>query len=389
MPEESFAHALRRLRGTLSVRDVARLASVGKSTVGDLETGRRQPTSAVAAALDAALHAGGQLVRLAEAPPGTPVREQAAALQRGLVDALAAGPMSAASLEEWEYTIVRHGRATRWRPEADLLPELVSDFGDLQRLLAHRHPVQVRRRLVLAAAQMSGLMALTLLKLGDPASRDWWRTGRAAAAAAEDRAALSWMYAQESYQLYYGSDLEGAVELAARAQHLAGGLPCVGVALAAPLEARALALLGRREQAADALQRAAAALQRLPAEQHVASAFGYSESQLAFHSGNAWTHLGETERAWEHQRRALEIYPESDRMDRALIQLDRAVCLAQDGDPAQAAAHAVATLDALPEEHRSALIIYRAQELAARVPEARSVLEVRVLREVLELPAGS
>ncbi|SNT34545.1 LOG family protein [Actinacidiphila glaucinigra] len=150
----------------------------------------------------------------------------------------------------------RHGRATRYRPE--LVPELMADVADLRLVLAHRHPEPTRRHLIQCLAQLSGLMALTLLKLGDPAARDWWPTSRAAAATSEDRTTLAWMYAQETYQLYYTGNLHGAVELAARAQHYAGGLPCVGSALAAPLGARALAQLGRREETKTTLEAAEA-----------------------------------------------------------------------------------------------------------------------------------
>ncbi|MFJ3883019.1 helix-turn-helix domain-containing protein [Streptomyces sp. NPDC090077] len=387
MPE-AFGEALRRLRGSRSVRDVAQLAACGKTYVSDLETGRRQPTAAIAAALDHALGAGGELIALADVRPGASPLDQADALQQGLHQALAAGPLTDASLDEWEYTVSRHGRATRYRPEGELLPELLADFTDLRLVLTHRQSTAARKRLTIAVAQMSGLMALTLLKLGNQRSRAWWRTGRAAAAAAEDRSTLSWMYAQEAYQLYYNGDLEGAVELAARAQHLAGGLPCVGPALAAPLEARALALLQQRDGAEEALGRAEAALERLPAAERIGSAFGYSESQLRFHAGNAWTHLAEIDRAAEQQARALELYPQCDHTDRALIALDQAICAAVAGDAAAAAAHATTTIVGLPEEHRSALIIYRAREVAARVPEARTVPEVRVLREVLALPPG-
>lgn len=380
-----FSDALHRLRGSRSIRDVASLAACSKTQVSDLESGRRKPTAAMAAALDRALGANGELIALAALRADRPILDQAAALHRGLADVLAAGPMSTTSLEEWEYTVARHGRATRWRPEAALLPELLGDFADLQRVLGHRHPQHIRQRLTLFVAQMSGLMALTLLKLGDPASRDWWRTGRAAAAAAEDRATLSWMYAQEAYQLYYGGDIEGAVELACRAQHHAGGLPCVGPALAAPLEARAQAILGRHDQTVAALDAAETALGRLRPDQQIASAFGYSESQLRFHSGNAWTHLGQTACAREQQDRALELYPDTDYTDRALVQLDQAACLAIDGDPGGAAAHAADAIVSLPEQHRSALIIYRARDLADTVPDGR---ESRVLREVLALPPG-
>jgi tetratricopeptide (TPR) repeat protein len=370
------------------VRDVAQLAACGKTHVSDLENGKRQPTRAIATALDRAVGARGELIALADARPDSSSLDQADALQRGLHQALAAGPLTDASLDEWEYTVGRHGRATRYRPEAELLAELLADFTDLRLVLTHRQSAVARKRLTIAVAQMSGLMALTLLKLGDGRSRAWWRTGKAAATAAEDRSTLSWIYAQEAYQLYYSGDLEGAVELAVRAQHLAGGLPSVGPALAAPLEARALAVLQQRDGVAEALARAEVALRQLPEPERIGSAFGYSESQLRFHAGNAWTHLGETARAAEQQARALELYPQRDHTDRALVALDQAICAAADGDSAAAAAHATTTIVGLPEEHRSALIIYRAREVAARVPEARTVPEARALREVLALPPG-
>lgn len=370
------------------MRDVAQLALCSKTHVSDLEQGKRQPTPQLAASLDQALGARGELIALADVRPGSDPLEQADLLQQGLHEALAAGPLSDSTLEEVAYTVARHGRATRYRPEQQLFPELLADFQDLRLLLTKKHPEKTRKRLTIAAAQMSGLMALTLLKLGNDRSRAWWRTGRQAAAAAEDRATLSWMYAQEAYQLYYGHDLDGAVELACRAQQLAGGLPCVGPALAAPLEARAYALLGRGEESGAALAAAEVALERLPVVDQVASAFGYSESQLRFHSGNALTHLGETGRAGEQLERALELYPAADHTDPALIRLDQAMCSAIDGDLAGAASQATQAIVDLPPEYRSALIIFRAGDVAARVPEAQAVPEGRVLREVLALPPG-
>jgi transcriptional regulator with XRE-family HTH domain len=386
---ETFGEALRRLRGTRSIRDVARLANCGKTVVSDLETGRRQPTVAMAEALDDALEAGGQLIALAAAPPGTPAALRAAQLQAGFADQLSAGEVTTVSLEEWEFTIARHGRATRYRPEGELLDDLLSDFSDLRALLAHRQAPQTRRRLLAACASLSGLLALTLLRLGDPGARAWWRTGRAAATQAEDRPVLAWIYAQESYQLYYGGDHAGALELAVRAQQLAGGLPCVADALAAPLEARVHARAGRRTETADALLRAERALDRLTPEDQQQSALGYDAAQFAFHSGSAWTLLHDTARAWEHQQRALELYPAEQRLDRALVQLDRAECLTHDGRPADGAGLAVETIEALPAEHRSALLLYRARDLANSVPRTDQRLsEVRVLHDLLALPSA-
>ena len=389
MVVETFGQALRRLRGTLSVRDLAQLANCGKTVVSDLENGKRSPTSVMACALDAALEAHGELISLAANPPETPLAKRAALLHAGFAEQLAAGPMTAASLEEWQFTIARHGRATRYRPERELLSDLLADFSDLRTLLNHRHPPTARKQLLSACSYLSGLVALTLLKLGDPSARDWWRTGRTAATQADDRPTLAWIYAQESYQLYYGGDRDGAAELAASAQQLAGGLPCVADALAAPLEARVHALAGRRDDMVNALSRAERAVARLAPEDRQPSALGYDEAQLAFHAGNAWTSLHETEHAWEQQQRALELYPEENRTDRTLILLDRAVCLSWDGDAATGVQLATDSVLALPVEYRSALILYRVRDLADSVTETGTQLpEVRNLRDVLALPSA-
>ncbi|TYB61394.1 helix-turn-helix transcriptional regulator [Nonomuraea sp. PA05] len=65
MGREGFGEALRRLRlrAGLSVREVARRATCGKSYVSDLEHGRRcAPSMPVVQALDQAVHAHGELV---------------------------------------------------------------------------------------------------------------------------------------------------------------------------------------------------------------------------------------------------------------------------------------------------------------------------------------
>lgn len=65
--EVTFARELRRLRGTMTLRELARRAACSKSLISDLEHRRRSPTPAITRALDKALGAGGRLVFLAEA----------------------------------------------------------------------------------------------------------------------------------------------------------------------------------------------------------------------------------------------------------------------------------------------------------------------------------
>jgi hypothetical protein len=115
------------------------------------------------------------------------------------------------------------------------------------------------------------------------------------------------------------------------------------------------------------------------------SGFGYSRSQLHFHSGNTWTHLRQSIRAREEHTRALEFYPDSDHTDRAPIELDLAACLVADGDPEGAALLAAQTLTTLPPEYRSALVTSRAREVVDTVPNGR---ELQVLHDALAPPPG-
>lgn len=66
---ETFGEALRRWRGELPIRELARRAHCGKSHISTLESGRSFPSLRIAAALDKTLNAGGELVELAGRPP--------------------------------------------------------------------------------------------------------------------------------------------------------------------------------------------------------------------------------------------------------------------------------------------------------------------------------
>lgn len=96
--------------------------------------------------------------------------------------------------------------------------------------------------------------------------------------------------------------------------------------------------------------------------------------------------LHNTGAAWTAQERALALYPTSDYMDRALTQLDRADCLAHDGDPT-AMTHATAALLDLTAEQRAGLILTRAQGIFDSLPTAhRALPTARELHDVLMLP---
>jgi tetratricopeptide (TPR) repeat protein len=312
-------------------------------------------------------------------------------VRRGLHEVLAGGALQEASLEDWELTVTRYGAATRDRAASTILSDLLADVGELRRTFAQCRSISGMRRLTRVAAHIAGLMCLTLIKLDERgAFRGWAATARVAALEAEDPQTYSWVLAQEAYGHFYSDDFPEAVRVARHAQTVAPKTPCVGSVLAAALEARALGVLGRADETHAALREAEAILMGLDDATVAASAFGYDEAQLRFHEGNALTHLGDTKAAWRAQERALALVPAADFMDRALTRLDRAVCLARDGDASAAASEALDTLMGLSPEQRRGIISRRAEQLVARLPERRRAPSTaRELRDLLMLPAST
>jgi tetratricopeptide (TPR) repeat protein len=315
----------------------------------------------------------------------TDVFQQVEQLRRGLHDAVSAESISRVGLDEWEQTVRTHGQATRFHPARQVLAELASDFIELQRLLERRHSASTLRRLARATAHMAGLMFLTLIKLNEPlAARNWARTARIAADEAGDNAVRSWVRAQEAYVYFYAGDYADAVTVARHAQALAGRTNCVGVPLAAALEARALAVLGRSSEVAPAMERAQVSLATLDKESLIPSAFGYNEAQLHFHQGNAYTHLGDTKRARAAHEAALSLVPRSDFLDRTLVHLDMAACHARDGDVQQALTIASNALQHLSAEQRQGLVALRGREILRSLPQQqRELPAVRDFRDLL------
>lgn len=308
-------------------------------------------------------------------------------LRQGLNDALSEGTMAEASLDDWERTIIRYGRATRARPAGVLLDDLSADLAELRRAMQRYRSASALRRLTRVAAHMSGLMCLTLCKLDDrPAFRRWARTARLAADEAGQLETYSWVLAQEAYGHYYSADLLEAIDVARHAQAVVRVTPCVGAALAAALEARAHAAMGRHQETREALGRAEGILSRLDGDALAPSAFGYNEAQLRFHEGNAFTHLRDARLALTAQERALELCAPGDYTDWAMTRLDRASCLTVTGETTDALHYATETLITLSEPQRQGIITVRGYEILNALPKDQQALPAaRELRELLML----
>jgi tetratricopeptide (TPR) repeat protein len=336
------------------------------------------------------VQAGRDAIAAESEVPGLIFADRMELLRQSLDDALIDGAMAEASLDDWEQTVVRYGRATRDRSAGLVLGDLSNDLADLQRALQRYRSASSLRRLARVTAQMSGLMCLTFCKLDDRlAVRRWARTARIAASEAGDPETISWVLAQEAYGHYYAGDLREAVGMARNAQAVVPGVPYVGAALAAALEARAHAAMGERLETSAALGRAEDITARLDGDALIPSAFGYNEAQLRFHAGSAHTHLRDTRAALRAQDRALELCMPGDYTDWAMTRLDRAACLVFSGEITEALAYAADTLSALTEDRRSGIITRRGYQILAALPSAeRKMPAVRDFRDLLMLSSN-
>ncbi len=319
----------------------------------------------------------GMLLRLltdAAAAPDSRFFGAADHLRRQLDDALLGRTVSVTMLDHWEETTAGHGAKYMSVPPLRLLCDVLLDFGDIRRMCAERQPIECAERLCRLAGQLAGLTGMAMINLGDQRlARSFFRTARTAADETGDRRLRAWVAAREALvPLYYG-DPRDAAALARAGTDLAGRKPCVAGVMAPVIEARALARLagrGRREaldRVRGTLDRAHDTLGELPAADSAGTAFGYTERQLFFHEGDALVTLGDYQGATRAFAHALRLYSPAEFLDRALVMLGEARCLAEADEPEQALRLGRDTLVSLPGQHRTEIVVHAARGLGELV----------------------
>ncbi|MFD5557155.1 hypothetical protein ACFWIA_25375 [Streptomyces sp. NPDC127068] len=299
------------------------------------------------------------LLGLIGAAAVSPAAVEAIREERRRMDAALEGAaVGEVTLDRWESTVQDYARAYQSLPPQDLLADLLADFGEVRRVLEGRQPIRQRRRLCRVAGQLSLLAGIFASALGaHREARGFFHTGRLAAAEAGDLHLEGTAIVRSAIvSLYYGTPTAAYTE-AARALHLLGTAQGPSTVRALLVEARALARMGRAQEALPLLRLAEDVFGRLSAEDREHVAFGYTERQFAFHLGNAWTHLGRPDAAWTVQQRALSAYSPSEYLDPTLILIDRATCLARSGEPEEAYRVASEALVKLPTVHRTGMVV--------------------------------
>lgn len=273
---------------------------------------------------------------------------------------------------------------TRSSP-TEILQPLLYDIHEIQDLISMRQPALIQVRLSESTSALSLLVADALMKLGEISRASYWySTARTAADDTHNNQLRALVHAQEAMLPYYFGRVARAVELARTARALTAK-PNDTLALATAAEARGLARLGDQDGARSALTAAwdlVEALEPGPAER----AFQFDDKRLFLYASSTLTHLGDTDRARDVQRQALDKYDqETDSIiDPALIRLDAAVCAGLDGDVDEACGVAAQTVTSLPDDHRTEIVIAKAKAVVPAIPSRhQGHRAVEQLRELL------
>lgn len=405
---EAFGPTLRRLRMQrgLSLRGLSAQVNYDYGYLGQVERGVRQPTAKLASACDRALNADGALVRAYENQAvehdmqRRTVLRTLAALAAGSAAPLVAleavrhgiGHAVDADHDEWQQIALDYGHAFYTTPPIQLMQQLTADLTVLQEVIAAERASN-RASLYRAAGQLSVLVALTLVGLGQPnlAGR-WWYTARSAADRSGDVDAQVMVRGWEVVNgCYDGRPLGQVIALSEEAVALAGRTATAAVAGMLGGRAQVLALAGRHSEAVATLRQVADVTDRLPAHavSDAESLWCWPEHRLRHTESYVYAHCDNVAAADAAQERALQLYPDTQARLRTQVGLHRAACLVRSGDVGDGLRLAVQLLDELPADQHNALVYEIARQVADALPSTeRDRTEARDLYERLPPTVG-
>jgi hypothetical protein len=264
--------------------------------------------------------------------------------------------------DAWERAAFDYAHKIDRLPASTILPDLLTDFAELNLFISRAHD-SVRRRLINAAAQLAALTAYELTVIGDPhGAGRWWRTAAHAADESGNRDTASHIRGKAAaLSLYAGSSELTVVRAAEETITLSHGRPSSGLASAQGAKAQAFAQLGRFDEAEQALTDLTRVFERMPSHATAdrTSVWGWSEQRLHHVASYVHTHAGDLNRAQEAQDSAVALYPADSFLARAQIELHRAGGLIRTGDTDTGAQHMMQVMEGLPSPHRNDAMLRR------------------------------
>jgi transcriptional regulator with XRE-family HTH domain len=343
MDVETFGKALRRLRADMSLRELASLAHCSKSHIADLESGRRSPSTPVAAALDEALGAKGVLVALADH------RQRAVIWPTASMDALPPAEMTLVDPRRFiNGDVVEELRAQLEASKADdgvlgpsaALPRAQAVLAAVQHSVREVRP-PIRQRLLTVGADAAEFVGWLYRDLGDLSTAPYWYDRAIEwAQEADDGPMQGYVLLRKSQLAYDRRDALKVLTLAEAAGLARWQLPTQVRAEVALQRARGYAMVGEPLDKVElTLGEARQWLDEFESSRHsdtqLSGSFGLAD--LTLRTASCYIEAGQPARATELYHTVLQGDSLS-RRDQGYFLARRAYSLALAGHPDEAAA---------------------------------------------------
>ncbi|MGW4412821.1 helix-turn-helix domain-containing protein [Nonomuraea sp. NPDC004702] len=420
-----FGQVLRRLRGDMPVRTLARRGNISPSYVTMLEKGTANPSLKTAVSLDHALGAYGALVEafVSDAPEPRNAILGAPTDQNGFVPTVDRAGMRAAdngedatkrrqlfglaasagalgfdeivrqgldlattpdrSAEDWDIARADHLHALRTRPPARVVRDLSIDLYVLRQQIEGARGEELTE-LHRVAAVLAAIQANALTRMSDHGSAiRWWSTAKKNADASRDLDLSLLVRGEEAIHGLYGQrEPETVLRLIEHARRLTPR-PWPRLMTA---QAKALALLGRPAEATATLHALHDHMDR--------GAVGdrwdfFRPDQIPFAESWVAAYAGDEAAADAARDKVLRIIPERSYQYRVNARLHEAISTAALGGVDEGARIAANVIDSLPAQFRTNHIRETARMVLRAVPiteQARP--SVTDLRSMLAIEAG-
>ncbi|WP_067452539.1 hypothetical protein [Actinomadura macra] len=287
-------------------------------------------------------------------------------------------------IDDWHLTVSDHLHALRTQSPAQVRDGLVIDLIAIQRQLRTDTGSEIELQRVTSG--LSFLYANVLTRLGDHgAAIHWSRTARAAADASGDLDLRLMVRCEEAgYGLYGQRDLQTVLQLIEAAERIAGDAPSFWLADLAGTRAKALARLGRRDEARQALN----TLVGYEGEDFRANFIPALRTGSQAPFAESWVYAYAGDEARTGRARESVLSRTRDYQYAANVRLHEALCTVVNGGTDTGAKQAAEILATLPAGQQSQMITDTGKAILRTVPlEQRDRPSVRDLRALVTGPS--
>lgn len=278
-----------------------------------------------------------------------------------------------AEVSEWNEIALEYGETYAITVPAELLKSLIVDFAALQDAFQRYPQDTARQELYRVSALLAGFLAQTVNNLGHVnEARRWWRTARYAADRSGDSYSALWVRGREIVHAMGERPITAVLRLIDEAERFVGDAPPeVALELLAG-KAQALAMADRGPEAEDALTQLHERFSATSFAGYSGSLLAWGEERLRNTETFTYSRLGNYKRFESAQLAASALYkhdPSNVRWPTG-VELNRAFCLARNGDVTEGIAHAQRVIAELPAAQQTRDMLIHGRDVLNAIPQA-------------------